>query len=310
MTQDIDQKLVHELPVDEVESQLSYVNGAFPKEAVLAAINQKSLIIPKLLTFLGYAIDKKSDLDNNYIGHLFSLFLLSQFQEKKAFPLIMKLARLEENELDALIGDCITEDLHRFIAATYDGNLSTIKSLIEDVEVNEWSRKAGLKSLVVLAKMGRIEKGDVVNYISSLFSHPSFIDDYDQITHLVTVSCDFEPNLLKEEIKKAFEDQKVDEFMIDEKDFNRCLTQPKKGFIEEHYEPIEDTISEMESWICFQDSNEDELSESIFDTDYFNNFSNADITKQVVRDGPKIGRNDPCPCSSGKKYKKCCLSQQ
>ncbi|MFY9327767.1 MAG: SEC-C metal-binding domain-containing protein [Georgfuchsia sp.] len=26
----------------------------------------------------------------------------------------------------------------------------------------------------------------------------------------------------------------------------------------------------------------------------------------VVRGGPKIGRNDPCPCGSGKKFKKCC----
>lgn len=26
----------------------------------------------------------------------------------------------------------------------------------------------------------------------------------------------------------------------------------------------------------------------------------------VVHQGPKIGRNDPCPCGSGKKYKKCC----
>ena len=24
------------------------------------------------------------------------------------------------------------------------------------------------------------------------------------------------------------------------------------------------------------------------------------------REDPKIGRNDPCPCGSGKKYKKCC----
>ncbi len=23
--------------------------------------------------------------------------------------------------------------------------------------------------------------------------------------------------------------------------------------------------------------------------------------------GPNVGRNDPCPCGSGKKYKKCCL---
>jgi uncharacterized protein YecA (UPF0149 family) len=26
----------------------------------------------------------------------------------------------------------------------------------------------------------------------------------------------------------------------------------------------------------------------------------------VRRDTPKVGRNDPCPCGSGKKYKKCC----
>ena len=26
----------------------------------------------------------------------------------------------------------------------------------------------------------------------------------------------------------------------------------------------------------------------------------------VVHQGPRIGRNDPCPCGSGKKYKKCC----
>jgi hypothetical protein len=26
----------------------------------------------------------------------------------------------------------------------------------------------------------------------------------------------------------------------------------------------------------------------------------------IVRDAPKIGRNDPCPCGSGKKHKKCC----
>jgi SEC-C motif-containing protein len=28
--------------------------------------------------------------------------------------------------------------------------------------------------------------------------------------------------------------------------------------------------------------------------------------KPMVRNGPKIGRNDPCPCGSGRKYKHCC----
>ena len=36
------------------------------------------------------------------------------------------------------------------------------------------------------------------------------------------------------------------------------------------------------------------------------NTANADVTRTVVNDGPKVGRNDPCPCGSGKKYKNCC----
>jgi preprotein translocase subunit SecA len=32
----------------------------------------------------------------------------------------------------------------------------------------------------------------------------------------------------------------------------------------------------------------------------------ADIAVAPIRSGPKVGRNDPCPCGSGKKYKACC----
>ena len=35
--------------------------------------------------------------------------------------------------------------------------------------------------------------------------------------------------------------------------------------------------------------------------------SQPDATVHV---GPKVGRNDPCPCGSGKKYKKCCIDSQ
>ncbi len=30
------------------------------------------------------------------------------------------------------------------------------------------------------------------------------------------------------------------------------------------------------------------------------------VQQTIVNDGPKVGRNDPCPCGSGKKYKNCC----
>jgi preprotein translocase subunit SecA len=32
------------------------------------------------------------------------------------------------------------------------------------------------------------------------------------------------------------------------------------------------------------------------------------VAAPVVREEPKVGRNDPCPCGSGKKYKKCCAA--
>jgi len=31
--------------------------------------------------------------------------------------------------------------------------------------------------------------------------------------------------------------------------------------------------------------------------------------KPIVRPGSRLKRNDPCPCGSGKKYKKCCLNE-
>lgn len=35
----------------------------------------------------------------------------------------------------------------------------------------------------------------------------------------------------------------------------------------------------------------------------------AGTSPQTRRDSPKVGRNDPCPCGSGKKFKRCCLHQ-
>ena len=36
----------------------------------------------------------------------------------------------------------------------------------------------------------------------------------------------------------------------------------------------------------------------------------SEVNKTVVNEGPKVGRNDPCPCGSGKKYKNCCGKNQ
>ena len=42
---------------------------------------------------------------------------------------------------------------------------------------------------------------------------------------------------------------------------------------------------------------------------YFRAQRKADVSAHAPeprRNGSKVGRNDPCPCGSGKKYKRCC----
>jgi preprotein translocase subunit SecA len=52
----------------------------------------------------------------------------------------------------------------------------------------------------------------------------------------------------------------------------------------------------------YQHAQLNELNESEAETDQ----NSSDTAKPVLRSAPKVGRNSPCPCGSGKKYKQCC----
>ncbi len=39
--------------------------------------------------------------------------------------------------------------------------------------------------------------------------------------------------------------------------------------------------------------------------DYYDPSDGTAVKQQPIKVGPKIGRNDPCPCGSGKKFKQC-----
>jgi len=55
------------------------------------------------------------------------------------------------------------------------------------------------------------------------------------------------------------------------------------------------------SWVSWNDHEDDE--EEREEEDHY-----AEPPMQPVRNPLRdVGRNDPCPCGSGKKYKKCCL---
>ena len=50
--------------------------------------------------------------------------------------------------------------------------------------------------------------------------------------------------------------------------------------------------------------------EAIESVDGGKKISTPEHSQTVVNEGPKVGRNDPCPCGSGKKYKNCCGRNQ
>jgi uncharacterized protein YecA (UPF0149 family) len=60
----------------------------------------------------------------------------------------------------------------------------------------------------------------------------------------------------------------------------------------------------MSWWACFKHENKKKKSNELLNFDYEKAMKfMEDMNKE---EKIKIGRNDPCPCGSGKKYKKCC----
>ncbi len=284
--------------VSDILGDLEYPLKAFPEAAIQAALSRREEITPLLLRVLGDAVFTVATEDDDTMAPLFALYILSQFREQKAFPLIIELARLPEERLDYMIGDAITEALPQFIGSTYDGNLKKIQALIEDSQVVIWSRDAALRSLLVLFKAGILEREFILNYLKNLFHHSSFIEDEDATASLIGVACDLYPDEIYTEIKEAYEKERVNSTWIGIKDVDRTLQLGKEEVLRRdiyensHCDLITDVIKKTSWWAYAKESEEKNL---------------FDASTTFKRETPKVGRNDPCFCGSGKKYKKCCL---
>ncbi len=241
---------------EDIIDDLCYLTLGFPKAAVQAAIEQGKKIIPLLLNLLNEVIEDCQSINSNYMGHLFSMFLLAQFREKAAFPLMIKLLSLPGAMPEILLGDSITEKLHRMVGSVYNGDLTAIQNLIENPTLYVWSRNVGIKSLLVLVKNETLQRDWVINYFKGLFSHPAFVDDEMAMAHLVNASCVLYPAELYNEIKIAFDRNSVDIDYIDMKQVDSALAMDQvnalKEHLNEHYDFIYDTIKEMQGWRCFQ----------------------------------------------------------
>lgn len=118
-------------------------------------------------------------------------------------------------------------------------------------------------------------------------------------------------------VKRAVDEELCCPFHLSDQDFIDCVSSGKFQHSPEIRPMIDDAILETESWL-YDSSDDDPWSEDALEK--FNTFVEtepipADTWPKAPkpepryaepRGGPKVGRNDPCPCGSGRKFKKCC----
>jgi len=302
------------MKIDETIERLEWFDGKFEQEAVEAAIACKDEIIPELLRILEEIADPvqaaERDAEGEYMAHLYAMYLLAQFREPRAYPLMVRVALLPTDLLESLFGDCITESLGRVLASVCDGNLEGIQSIIENSAANEWVRGAALSSLTTLVRSGKKSREEILSYFAELF-HGKLTDKNEIVwSELVAYSTDLYPPELLNEIEKAYENGLVDPTFIGLDDVRNDLAKGKEWAMERlatdpHRQLICDTIKDFGGWASFHD---DETDTTQRETPAIEppDLLWGDSYSGFKRNGPKIGRNDPCPCASGKKFKKCC----
>jgi hypothetical protein len=299
------------MDIENVLQELRYLEtGHFPRAALEAAIAQRETITPHLLQALEDAprMLERFVTEEDYMLPLYAFYLLAQFRETRAYPLIVAFfSQPGELPLD-MTGDFVTEDLGRVLASVSGGDTAPMKPLIEDPQVNEYTRAAAMGGLITLFVEDAITRETVIAYFRELFQGGLERDYSHAWDALVSHSNRIYPAELLPKIQQAFADDLIDEGFIDLPWIERTLNAGQAETLaqlraDRHYHYVEDTIKEMEWWACFQPPRPTPPPPP--------RRSAPPSSAGTPRPAPppkknKVGRNDPCPCGSGRKYKHCC----
>jgi hypothetical protein len=303
------------MEIAEILHQLERATGKFPRAAVDAAVERREEIVPELLRVLEDTLDRAEQLatERDHMANLYAMYLLAQFRETRAYPLVIRIASLPGDLADSVCGGFLADGLGKVLASVCGGDLKEIQSLIENEEVDGYARWSGLNSLVALVSAGQKSREEILDYFAQLFRGKlkrewSLVWD-----GLVCCSRDLYLTELMDDIERAFEEGLVDTSVIDLDDVKCALASGE--YEEQHGGLVDDIVSEMEWWACFR-----EYPPSPVETPLESPVKSAPPiftevkpmplplmpAEPIRRTTPKTGRNEPCPCGSGKKYKKCC----
>jgi uncharacterized membrane protein len=317
-----------ELSVEEIMGIFSYDDQVFPRHALRQAVEKKDEITPHLLKALERVADAPEDvLEAEDGSHIYAMFLLAQFRERRAYPLIIKLASHPPGLVDDLLGDIPTEDMANVLASVSMGDTSLIAELVANEGAEEFARAAAIRSWLALVVSGERSREEAMAYYKSLFE--GGLEDSNEVvwSELVDAANDLYPEEVYDHIKKAYDDGLVDEHVVHPDWVDEQIEIGKDDVLADLPEwnhLVEDVNLEMRAWFENRehgdewDEDEDWYEEDEWDDDDEEDEWDADRLRLPALNGnnfapgepyrapEKVGRNDLCPCGSGKKYKKCC----
>lgn len=195
---------------------------------------------------------------------------------------------------DALLGDALSETLANVLIATFDGDRAPMQAVIESASSDGRAAEAALLAIAYLTWRGRIERGATIGYLRHLFTtiprepDAMWVGFADVVAGLgLRELAPLVETLFKEESIP----REVTRLRHFREDFDDALAHPEDPRVFEtlNLAPFRDPVGVFASWAV----------------------AGAGAMRRqgtVVNPMKEIGRNDPCPCGSGRKYKKCCLA--
>ncbi|WP_025032107.1 DUF1186 domain-containing protein [Bradyrhizobium sp. DOA9] len=272
-----------------------------PTEAIQAARAQKDSVIP---VFLRAFEEVGSPGRTNYDAALFFAFhLLGEWRVNAAYPVLANFLRKPPDIVDAVLGGAVTETTHRVMASVFDGNLQPLCNIIHDEDADEFVRSRMIEAIVLLTLRGDVSRAWSEQFLRECYDRLRPQDccyvwsGWQQSIAWLGLSS------LKPLVERAFAQEFIARSWLSYADFEEDLqytldnpdAPPYRA--EKELTLFDDTILELSTWASFKPESRPKKQP-------------APVTFYHPERNPflGVGRNDPCPCGSGKKFKKCCLN--
>ncbi len=293
---------------DEIMRDLAR-DDIFPKAAMAEAGKRREEMVPIFVDLVRRLSGQRIvDMNDSDLMALIPVFhLLGEWRDPSAFRPLVHMMRLPTKVVEHLLGDAITETGYRVIAATFDGDLQTVFAAIDDRKADEFARLSLMHALTLIAQQHPDQRPTIEAYVRT-FRQRRPKPPVELLTGWMDAIATLGLEDMSEAVREAFDQDLIPKEYCDFEhfldDLNETLNDaPSASRLHDKDPLITSAIEELAKWHSYSD--EFLVRQKTQKVD--NLLRVSPWTEAFTNTPDKLGRNDPCPCGSGKKFKKCCL---